>query len=64
MAGALGVRLSGPRIYGDRIAREPWVNAGAPDPTPADLTRALALYRRAMFGIAVLLAAIAWGLGW
>ncbi|MCL4676667.1 MAG: cobalamin biosynthesis protein CobD [Pararhodobacter sp.] len=64
MAGALGVRLSGPRVYGDRIAPEPWVNAGAPDPAPADLRRALALYRRAMSGIAVVLAAIAWGPGW
>lgn len=49
MAGALGIRLSGPRSYGDRIADEPWLNADAPDPGPADLTRGLALYRRALF---------------
>ncbi len=49
MAGALGIRLSGPRIYADGVAQEPWVNGGAPDPTPADLTRGLDLYRRAMF---------------
>ncbi len=48
MAGALGIRLSGPRIYGDRVAEEPWLNAGAPDPAPAHLTRGLALYVRAM----------------
>lgn len=48
MAGALGVRLSGPRIYGDRVADEPWLNAGAPDPLPGDLARGLALYLRAM----------------
>jgi adenosylcobinamide-phosphate synthase len=48
MAGALGVRLSGPRVYGDRVAEEPWLNAGAPDPAPADLLRGLALYVRAM----------------
>lgn len=64
MAGALGVRLSGPRIYGDRIAPEPWVNANAPDPSARDLGRALALYRRAMFGLAAGLALIAWGFSW
>jgi adenosylcobinamide-phosphate synthase len=48
MAGALGIRLSGPRVYGDRVADEPWLNAGAPDPAPADLARGLALYVRAM----------------
>lgn len=58
MAAALNVRLSGPRVYANRIAQEPWVNAGAPDPTPNDLQRGLALYARAMFvlicGLAVL----------
>jgi adenosylcobinamide-phosphate synthase len=48
MAGALGIRLSGPRIYDGRVAEEPWLNAGAPDPTPADLARGLALHVRAM----------------
>ncbi|MFV0512876.1 MAG: adenosylcobinamide-phosphate synthase CbiB [Jhaorihella sp.] len=48
MAGALNVRLSGPRVYGDRIADEPWLNETAPDPTPLDLTRGLRLYGRAM----------------
>ena len=48
MAGALGVRLSGPRAYADKVADEPWVNGAAPDPTPEDLWRGLALYRRTM----------------
>lgn len=48
LAGALGIRLSGPRIYGDRKSDEPWLNAGAPDPSPADLSRGLLLYRRGM----------------
>lgn len=48
MAGALGIRLSGPRIYGDQVAAEPWVNHGAPDPDPAAMRRGLALYIRAM----------------
>lgn len=63
MAGALGVRLSGPRAYGDTVSDEPWVNDGAPDPGPRDLRKALALYRRAMLGGALILAIVA-GLGW
>ncbi len=63
MAGALGVRLSGPRVYGDRVAPEPWVNAGAPDPTAGDLARGLGLYRRAMLVLALPLALLAMG-GW
>ncbi len=56
LAGALGVRLSGPRHYGDRVADEPWLNGTAPDPTPEDLARGLALYRRAMAGAVALIA--------
>ena len=52
MAGALGVRLSGPRIYADRIADEPWLNGGAPDPVAADIDRALAIYRRTIWLLA------------
>lgn len=48
MAGALAVRLSGPRVYGDRVADEPWLNGAAPDPGADDLDRALAVYRRAV----------------
>ncbi|MDB5664287.1 adenosylcobinamide-phosphate synthase CbiB [Cypionkella sp.] len=59
MAAGLGVRLSGPRVYADRVADEPWVNAGAPDPTPVDLQRGLALYVRAMFVLAAVLLVLA-----
>jgi adenosylcobinamide-phosphate synthase len=59
MAGALGIRLSGPRIYGDRIATEPWLNPGAPDPVARSLARGLALYVRAMVLCAAGLAALA-----
>ena len=63
LAGALGVRLSGPRIYGTTVAAEPWLNGAAPDPAPLDLARGLALYRRAMAGLGLLLAAAAvWGI--
>ncbi|PCD76882.1 adenosylcobinamide-phosphate synthase CbiB [Pseudothioclava arenosa] len=59
LAGGLGVRLSGPRIYDSGATDEPWLNPGAPDPTPADLTRALATYRRAMALMLLALLAIA-----
>lgn len=63
MAGALGIRLSGPRVYADRVADEPWLNGAAPDPLPDHLREALRIYRRAMALGALLLAGL-WGLGW
>src|SRR5882724_12387722 len=48
MAGALGVRLSGPRIYHGSIVDEPWLNEAARDPRAADIARGLAIYARAM----------------
>lgn len=59
MAGALGVRLSGPRIYHGRITNEPWLNEGARDPLAADIGEGLAVYRRAMLLLAGLLAILA-----
>jgi len=59
MAGALGVRLSGPRAYGDRVSDEPWLNAGAPDPDAAAMTRGLGVYGRAMALGSALLVALA-----
>ena len=58
MARTLGVRLSGPRGYRGAVAREPWLNAVAPDPQAADLARGLALYRRALALAAAALVAI------
>lgn len=55
MAGALGVRLSGPRRYGERLTDEPWLNAGAPDPAPDMLAQGLSLYRRTIVLLAMLL---------
>lgn len=63
MAGGLGIRLSGPRVYADRVADEPWLNGRAPDPAPGDLARALALYRRGMVVLAAGLLGLAL-LGW
>jgi adenosylcobinamide-phosphate synthase len=54
MAGALGIRLCGPRSYQGEMAEEPWLNAAARDPAAADITRALELYVGAMFALAVM----------
>lgn len=59
MAGALGVRLSGPRVYDGAMSTEPWVNEGAPDPGPMDLGRGLNLYLAAMLALAGLIAVVA-----
>lgn len=59
MAGALGVRLCGPRSYHGVLADEPWLNASARDPAAADISSALKLYRRVMLllgGLLVILA--------
>ena len=59
MAGGLGVRVSGPRSYQGRQTEEPFVNAGCPDPTAHDLTRALRLYRICVGLAGVLLVLVA-----
>ncbi|MBP0484877.1 adenosylcobinamide-phosphate synthase CbiB [Sagittula salina] len=59
MAGALGVRLSGPRVYETHVAEEPWLNADAADPDGAAMSRALTVYRRGMMLAAAVLALLA-----
>jgi adenosylcobinamide-phosphate synthase len=59
MAGALGVRLCGPRFYEGKPANEPWLNGEARDPAAIDITRGLELYVGAMFALAAVLAVIA-----
>lgn len=59
LAGALGVRLSGPRVYDGELTQEPWVNEAAPDPTAQDLQRGLVLYVRAMGLMAAVLVVLA-----
>jgi adenosylcobinamide-phosphate synthase len=56
MAGALGVRLSGPRVYHGGMADEPWLNGAARDPLAADVVGGLAIYVRAMTVLAGCLA--------
>jgi adenosylcobinamide-phosphate synthase len=59
MAGALGVRLSGPRSYHGRLTEEPWLNDGARDPLGADIRLGLKLYVRAMLLLGGALVALA-----
>ena len=59
LAGALEIRLSGPRTYHDRVADEPWLNEGAPVPQPADIERALRLFWFAILAMALGLAILA-----
>ncbi|MEH2493088.1 adenosylcobinamide-phosphate synthase CbiB [Bradyrhizobium sp. AZCC 2230] len=59
MAGALGVRLSGPRIYHGSTTNEPWLNEWARDPLAADIVEGLTVYRRAMLLLAGVLAILA-----
>jgi len=56
LAGALDVRLSGPRVYAGRMTDEPWVNGAAPDPQPQDIERGLGIYRMAMLALALVVA--------
>jgi adenosylcobinamide-phosphate synthase len=59
MAGALGVRLSGPRAYHGSHADEPWLNPGACDPLATDIRRGLGVYFRAMMLLVGCLASLA-----
>ncbi|MEM0929662.1 MAG: adenosylcobinamide-phosphate synthase CbiB [Pseudomonadota bacterium] len=63
MAGALGVRLSGPRNYGGQASAEPWLNESAPDPQPADINYGLLIYRRTLLLFFLVLIAVVLGFG-
>lgn len=52
MAGALGVRLSGPRCYVASQSDDPWLNAQARDPQVHDIKRGLRLYRHSLWLVA------------
>jgi adenosylcobinamide-phosphate synthase len=47
MAGALDIRLSGPRIYAGVLVEERWVGEGNSDLTARDICAALGIYRTA-----------------
>ena len=59
-AGALGLRLNGPKRYWGELRADAWMGDGRADATAADVRRALGLYRRAwaLLGLLALLAAL------
>jgi adenosylcobinamide-phosphate synthase len=61
MAGALGLRLAGPRRYGESWVDDAWMGDGRAEANAEDIRKALALYKLAclILGIAALLGAIA-----
>ena len=59
MAGALNIRLSGPRVYDGALSGEVWVNDGARDPGADDLAQGLVLYLKALLALACILAVLA-----
>lgn len=57
MAGALGLKLAGPRRYGERWVEDHWMGHGRENSNAADIRRALRLFVVAcllLFGVAVL----------
>ena len=55
VASALGIRLSGPRLYNGVASSDPWLNKAGRDPGPQDITAALQLYRRLLSVVSLLL---------
>ncbi len=58
MAGALGLKLAGPRVYGDETVDDAFMGDGRRDATAADIHRALRLFRAACVTSWLLLLAI------
>jgi adenosylcobinamide-phosphate synthase len=59
MAGALGLALAGPRVYGGSLIEDAVMGDGRRNAGPADIRAALALYRRADALLIALLATVA-----
>ena len=55
VASALGIRLSGPRLYNCVASSDPWLNKAGRDPEPQDITAALQLYSRLLWVVSFLL---------
>jgi adenosylcobinamide-phosphate synthase len=58
MAGALGLRLAGPRSYGGVVVDDHWMGDGRAEATAADIDLALLIYRTAFGGALLFVAAI------
>jgi adenosylcobinamide-phosphate synthase len=59
MAGALGLKLAGPRVYGDDTVDDAFMGDGRRSATTADISRALRLFRAACVAPWLVLLAIA-----
>jgi len=59
MAGALGLKLAGPRVYGTELTQDAFMGSGRAEATAADIRSALHLYRRALMVQALTLFAVA-----
>lgn len=59
MAGALNIRLSGPRHYAEGPSADPWLNATGRDPMRGDIARAVTVMWRA-WALFLLLCVIGW----
>ena len=57
MAGALGLRLAGPRVYDGVVVDDHWMGDGRAEATPEDIDRALTIYRTAFAGTLLIVAA-------
>ena len=60
MAGALGLRLAGPRVYDGVTVDDQWMGDGRSQATTEDIERALTIYRTAFAGTLLIVAAIGW----
>jgi adenosylcobinamide-phosphate synthase len=60
MAGALGLRLAGPRVYSGVVVDDHWMSDGRAEATVEDIDRALTIYRVAFAGALLIVAAIGW----
>jgi adenosylcobinamide-phosphate synthase len=66
MAGALGLQLAGPRVYGETLVDDAFMGSGRREADAADIRQALRLYRRAcaIQALALAVGAAVWGSRW
>lgn len=65
MAGTLGLRLAGPRVYGEVRVEDGWMGDGRAEANAADIRRSLRLYRKAcglLWALAAVGAVLLWAL--
>jgi adenosylcobinamide-phosphate synthase len=60
MAGALGLRLAGPRVYDGAVVDDHWMGDGRAEATVEDINRALTIYRTAFAGALLIVAVVGW----